>query len=108
MVGTIAPLVKVAGAGSQAIRANVAFVLTTCAGGGTIGLALGSAGQLLLGPTTPAAAWHTLGVLAFALALVDFGFFGLRSPAIRGSVPREWWVRLGPTLGAAVYGWILG
>lgn len=106
MVATIAPLVKVAP--SQAIWANVLFSLASCAGGGAIGLAFGSLGYLLLG-TVPATVWWTaLGLVALGLAPVDLGFLRLRAPGLSGSVPREWWTRLGPKAGALAYGLVLG
>jgi hypothetical protein len=102
MIATIAPLVKVAR--QQWITSITLFVVASAAAGGLIGLICGWAGQNLFGgvPVT------VLVPCAFVLGLLDLGLIGSRVPTISGSVPRDWWERLGPTWAAALYGMVLG
>jgi hypothetical protein len=102
MIATIAPLVKVAT--RQWLISTSLYVVASAAGGSLIGFLCGWVGQNLFGSVpTP-----VLVPCALLLGLLDVGLIGTRVPTISGSVPRDWWERLGPTRAAMLYGVILG
>lgn len=104
MVGTIAPLVKVAPA-SWAI--SITLFVTASMVAGAVGFSviahLGSVAAL-----SP----YTVFVLAFVtmqgLALAELTPSAVRMPSLGWSVPRTWWERFGPTIGSTIYGSVLG
>ncbi len=104
MVATISPLVKEAP--RQWFVSVGAFLLGSGVSAGAAGLLLGWAGGLLQGPD--AAGLPALGVAAIGLMLVEVSPSIRHVPSLGGSVPREWWVRFGPTVGALAYGGVLG
>ncbi len=100
MVGTIAPLVKVAP--KQWLVSTTAFVLASSAGGALLGWSLGFAGAALgLDRPDPL----LVGIAALGLGLCEIAL--VRMPTLGRGVPSTWWKRLGPTVGAAAYGMVL-
>lgn len=104
MVGTIAPLVKVAPV-SWAISITLFMAASTLAG------AVGFSLVAHLGAMATLSS-HTALVLAFvamqSLALVELTPSVVRMPSLGWSVPRTWWESLGPMIGSTVYGCVLG
>ncbi|MBI2766532.1 MAG: hypothetical protein HYX53_11560 [Chloroflexi bacterium] len=104
MVGTIAPLVKVAR--KQWAISSVLF-LVSCTGVAVLGGAsLGLLGRLvdIAQPTSLV----LIGGVSLCLALVDITPSIARVPSLGWSVPRSWWERFGPNRGAVAYGTVLG
>jgi hypothetical protein len=104
MVGTIAPLVKVARV--QWVGALVVQAMGSTVAAAAVGGVVGWAGGLWTEPRQLVSTAVAGAVLAALAGLADVS--GLRVPSSKRSVPKSWFDRWGTLRSSALYGSILG
>lgn len=104
MVATIGPLVQVAR--KQWLRSVALYGVASVCAGAAVGATAGGLGAAtgVADAIDPA----YLAVAAVGAGIIDLRILGLGTPVVAGSVPQEWWSRLGPSRAALLYGWVLG